>query len=64
MFYIKKEMLYESVARYKNQNSEEKHTNALLFSNFMGQPKIREDKIAWLLESWYFLSIFATYRNH
>jgi len=64
MFYIKKEMLYESVARYKNQNSEEEHTNALLFANFMGQPKNREDKIAWLLESWYFLSIFATYRNH
>ena len=37
-------MLYEPIIKLKDQNSEEGHTNALLFADVMGPPKIRKDK--------------------
>ena len=37
-------MRYEPITKFKDQNSEEGHTNALLFADVMGPPQIRKDK--------------------
>ena len=42
-------MCYESATRFKNQNSEERHTDALLFADVMDPPQIRKDKRTWPL---------------
>ena len=42
-------MRYESATRFKNQNGEERHTDALLFADVMDPPQIRKDKRTWPL---------------
>ena len=42
-------MRYEPITKFKDQNSEERHTNALLFADVMGPPQIRKDKRTWSL---------------
>ena len=37
-------MRYEPIIKFKDQNSEEGHTNALLFADVMDPPQIRKDK--------------------
>ena len=42
-------MRYESATRFKNQNGEERHTDALLFADVMDPPQIRKGKRTWPL---------------
>ena len=42
-------MRYEPIIKFKDQNSEERHTNALLFADVMDPPQIRKDKRTWPL---------------
>ena len=49
IFYIRKRNGYEPIIKFKDQNSEEGHTNALLFAGVMDPPQIRKDKRTWPL---------------
>ena len=42
-------MRYEPIIKFKDQNSEEGHTNALLFADVMDPPQIRKDERTWPL---------------
>ena len=42
-------MRYEPIIKFKDQDSEKGHTNALLFADVMGPPQIRKDKRTWSL---------------
>ena len=42
-------MRYEPIIKFKDQDSEKGHTNALLFVDVMGPPQIRKDKRTWPL---------------
>ena len=42
-------MCYESATRFKNQNGEERHTDALLFADVMDPLQVRKDKRTWPL---------------
>ena len=42
-------MRYEPIIKFKDQDSEEGHTNALLFADVMDPPQIRKDKRTWPL---------------
>ena len=39
-----REISYESVIKFKNQNGEKRHTDALLHAYVMGPPQIRTNK--------------------
>ena len=43
-------MRYEPIIKFKDQDSEEGHTNALLFADVMDPPQIRKGKRTWPLE--------------
>ncbi len=42
-------MRYEPIIKFKDQDSEKGHTNALLFADVMDPPQIRKDKRTWSL---------------
>lgn len=42
-------MSYEPIIKYKDQNSEEGHTDALLFADVMDPPQIKKYKRTWPL---------------
>ena len=42
-------MRYEPITKFKGQNSEEEHTNTLLFADVVDPPQTRKDKRIWPL---------------
>ena len=42
-------MSYEPIIKFKDQNSKEEHTDALLFADVMDPPQIRKYKRTWTL---------------
>ena len=49
IFISEREVRYEPIIKFKDQDSEEGHTNALLFADVMDPPQIRKDKRTWPL---------------
>ena len=56
-------MHYEPIIKFKDQNSEERHTNALLFADVMDPPQIRKDKRTRPLGHLILSKIIASVRN-